>query len=336
MNKMNFEKHAKYLHRCLGVVPGNYASFDTSRLTIEFFGVSGLDLINKLDNKFSEEDKEMHKRWIQTLYVHNEKRNSAGFHGGNFLRVDGRHLRSDEHTGHIAMTYTALSTYIILGGDIQSDFDVEAIANGIAELQRKDGSFNSSNEGGEHDMRFVFCAAAVARLTGKCRFNLDSAVDYIVKSITYEGGIAQGPGMEAHGGSTYCAVAALKLMNKLDSALSPIKRRRLERWCVNRLNEGFNGRPNKPDDTCYTFWIGGALDILKPFPEIAEFVMKCSAFVCNTQDDCTGGLAKWWDNSPDPLHTYLGFSGLSIANWEGISRIDSTVNVSQKALKSLS
>jgi len=39
-------------------------------------------------------------------------------------------------------------------------------------------------------------------------------------------------------------------------------------WLVNRQIDGekdkggFNGRVNKPGDTCYSFWAGGALDIL--------------------------------------------------------------------------
>jgi len=40
------------------------------------------------------------------------------------------------------------------------------------------------------------------------------------------------------------------------------------RWLVNRQvssdddeKGGFNGRVNKPADTCYSFWAGGALDV---------------------------------------------------------------------------
>jgi geranylgeranyl transferase type-1 subunit beta len=39
-------------------------------------------------------------------------------------------------------------------------------------------------------------------------------------------------------------------------------------WLVNRQvssdnadKGGFNGRVNKPADTCYSFWVGGALDV---------------------------------------------------------------------------
>jgi hypothetical protein len=42
-------------------------------------------------------------------------------------------------------------------------------------------------------------------------------------------------------------------------------------WLVNRQIDGdkdkggFNGRVNKPGDTCYSFWAGGALDVLPSF-----------------------------------------------------------------------
>ena len=69
-------------------------------------------------------------------------------------------------------------------------------------------------------MRFLFCAAAVERLlppspvgaaagaAGGLRsgssLDVDKLVEYIVRSQNYDGGIGLGPGMESHGGSTYC------------------------------------------------------------------------------------------------------------------------------------
>ena len=44
--------------------------------------------------------------------------------------------------------------------------------------------------------------------------------------------------MESHGGSTYCAVAALSLMGTLD-VLSRAQLDKLVRWCVLRLNIGY-------------------------------------------------------------------------------------------------
>jgi geranylgeranyl transferase type-1 subunit beta len=67
-------------------------------------------------------------------------------------------------------------------------------------------------------------------------------------------------------GSTYCVIAALSMLganmkNRVDTV----------HWLVTRqvsteddTYAGFNGRINKPADTCYSFWVGGALNV-RPF-----------------------------------------------------------------------
>jgi geranylgeranyl transferase type-1 subunit beta len=37
---------------------------------------------------------------------------------------------------------------------------------------------------------------------------------------SYDYGIAQAPELESHGGTTFCAVATLKLMNQLDTCFT--------------------------------------------------------------------------------------------------------------------
>lgn len=63
------------------------------------------------------------------------------------------------------------------------------------------------------------------------------------------------------GGWTYCAIASLCLMGRLDGALSPRELNRIRRWCIMRQQSGFHGRPNKPVDTCYSFWVGATLEV---------------------------------------------------------------------------
>ena len=105
----------------------------------------------------------------------------------------------------------------------------------------------------------------------------------------------------------------------------------MTRWCVNRLTDGFNGRPNKPSDTCYTFWIGASLVMLEPFPEVSEFIGKATEFVLSTEDDLIGGLAKASDVSADPLHTYLGIGGLALAKFPGLKEIDPALNIAKQS-----
>lgn len=79
---------------------------------------------------------------------------------------------------------------------------------------------------------------------------------------TYEGGIGGEPGNEAHGGYTYCGLAALALAGCPQALDLP----RLLHWAVQRqgwVEGGFNGRTNKLVDGCYSFWQGGVFPILQ-------------------------------------------------------------------------
>lgn len=79
--------------------------------------------------------------------------------------------------------------------------------------------------------------------------------------------------MESHGGTTYCAIAALSLSDQL-GILSRKEIEKIKRWLVFRQDTedggGFNGRPNKRVDTCYSFWIGATLKILGAF-ELTDY-----------------------------------------------------------------
>jgi len=71
-----------------------------------------------------------------------------------------------------------------------------------------------------------------------------------------------------------------------------------------RQDGGFNGRPGKPSDTCYSFWVGATLELLE-FLNFSDAEQN-KTFILNTQDILVGGLAKFDNTRPDPLHTYLG------------------------------
>lgn len=160
---------------------------------------------------------------------------------------------------HIAMTYCALATLKICGDDF-SRVNKKAIIQCLKYLQLPNGSFCPIYGASENDMRFVYCAAAISyMLDDWTGFDIDKAVEYILSSQSYDFAIAQGPGQESHGGSTYCAIAALYLMGRLDDLPG---KEELIQWCIERQLNGFQGRINKIPDTCYSFWIGISF---KPF-----------------------------------------------------------------------
>lgn len=87
----------------------------------------------------------------------------GGFQGSTTINVinGGPDCGTEKYKwGHLAITYTAISILITLGDDL-SRLNRKAIIEGVAAVQRDDGSFSASVEGNEHDMRFVYCAAAI-------------------------------------------------------------------------------------------------------------------------------------------------------------------------------
>lgn len=98
----------------------------------------------------------------------------------------------------------------------------------------------------------------------------EDVIEGVEKSIaecqTYEGGLTNVPGAEAHGGYTFCGVAALALINKLEILNIP----RLLSWLSQRQIEhlgGFNGRTNKLVDSCYSYWVGATFNIINDYFE---------------------------------------------------------------------
>ena len=66
-------------------------------------------------------------------------------------------------------------------------------------------------------------------------------------------------------------MAALKLMGSVENDLGKNELDDLQGWCLRRqLNSegsvgGFQGRVNKDADSCYSFWIGGTLNLIGSF-----------------------------------------------------------------------
>lgn len=330
--KLLHSRHAKFFQRTLAVLPSSCQHLDTQRVTIAFFAISGLDLLDKLE-LVGEVRGEMVEWLYKCLVISDldQSRHWSGFRGATSLKLSSDCDLAPSHAhdhGHIAMTYTALASLLVLGDDL-ARVDRAAVLSGVRALQLQNGSFRAALEGGENDMRFLYCAASICyMLDDWSGMNTESALQYVISSISYEGGVGQGPGLEAHGGSTYCAVAALSMMNRLQD-LGDKRLENMTRWCIMRQEGGFCGRPNKPEDTCYSFWVGATLSILDKLGLTDTGASR--QFVLSTQDAVTGGLAKWVDTSPDSLHTYLGLSGLGLQGEEGVASVHAGLNISVRA-----
>jgi len=349
-----FEKHVNYLLKSLkkstAGTPPDVA--EAHRLSSLFFVVSGLDLLDVLDSRLSHSEKNDIIEWIYSYQVDiNKIRITEPVDNEEIYRFDDINDRRVGHSGFrstsminsdipfdcgtISMTYCALATLVILGDHLKR-VDRSSIIAGIRHIQLPDGSFKPSVLGGESDMRLVYCAVAVSRILNDWSgIDKENCAKFIKESLSYEGAFAQCPGAEAHGGSTYCALASLKMMSKLEDTLSEQDVNRLIRWCMNRIDHGFSGRPNKEQDTCYSFWIGASLVMLKHFKFVEQ--TNLLEFILLAQEE-RGGLSKVPGFYSDPLHTYLGFAGLTFVDEDirvesgiFINRLDPTLNISIRA-----
>jgi len=139
---------------------------------------------------------------------------------------------------------------------------------------------------------------------------------------TYETSFGMVPGQEGHGGVTYCAVAALQLMDRGGEVKHPEE---LKHWLLRRQIGGFQGRVNKAEDTCYSFWVGASLQMLDgshsfidPEP-LALFIETCKTKY--------GGYSKTPDTPPDILHSFYSLCGLSLAGVAPLQPINSRLGL---------
>ncbi|KAF7405302.1 hypothetical protein HZH66_004208 [Vespula vulgaris] len=321
------EKHAKYFQRLLQVMPSRLAELDSSRSVIAYFAISGLDVLNSLD-EIGDDMKAGIVDWIYRLQIAGAGPRS-GFQSSTTIPKEASKYRC----GHLATTYTGLVTLVIVGDNLDR-VDKKSIIEGVRACQNPDGSFKAIEMGYESDMRFLYCACCVSTILDDWSgVNKASAIDYILRSISYDGAIGQGPGLESHGGSTFCAIASLFLMNELHNVLTQQHLTRLRRWCLMRQDGGFHGRPGKPSDTCYSFWIGATLQLLDVGSLSNRDANK--AFLLRTQDALVGGFAKFDNCTSDPLHTYLGLCGLSLLGEPGLSSLNAALNISERAYRHL-
>lgn len=339
-NIVQIEKHAKYFIRFLKLLPARLSSHDCTRITIAFFAVSGLDVLNSL-HLLKPNLKHEIIEWLYKCQVNPREDDliCGGFQGSTTLitcktseMLQDFSCERHYQWGHLAVTYTAIATLATLGDDL-SRLNRKAIIRGVEAVQKENGSFSASIQGSESDMRFVYCAAAICYMLNDWgSVNKQKMTEYVLNNIRYDYGISQDGEMESHGGTTFCAIAALYLSNQLN--VLPVDTiEGMKRWLLFRQTDGFQGRPNKLSDTCYSFWIGATLKILDSF-ELSDYEQNRN-YILSTQDTSVGGFCKWPGTNTDPFHSYFGLCGLTFIKEKNLADIMPALNITNKAYEHL-
>ncbi|CAG0904959.1 unnamed protein product, partial [Cyprideis torosa] len=191
-------------------------------------------------------------------------------------------------------------------------------------------AFDMVDEGGESDVRGCYSAAVIAVILNIQTYegrDVEGTAEYIARCQTYEGGFAGLPGAEAHGGYTFCSLACLVLLGRVD--LCDIDG--LLRWASHRqmcLEGGFSGRCNKLVDGCYSFWVGAIFPILdslfrqqggvdkRALPDVPYNLFHEDAlteYILGCCQGFGGGLLDKPGKPADMYHTCYTLSGLAIS-----------------------
>ncbi|CEF63010.1 Farnesyltransferase, CAAX box, beta [Strongyloides ratti] len=298
--KLFRQSHAQFAIKQLSWLSSGASSMESSRTWYCFWGIHTLRLLN-----YTISEKLANNVITFLKSCHNS---DGGFSG------------SPGQLSHLAPTYGAVMALLEIGTEeAYHCINQKSMFNFIKSLSVGDGSFYM-HVGGEIDMRATYCAISIASI-----LNLDMNVLFkgtavwIRDSQTFEGGFGGLPDVEAHGGYTYCAVAGLSLLNKLNT----IDLTNLSCWLQLKqmpFEGGFCGRTNKLVDACYSFWQGSIFAILKNFsktepnfvyPELDAKALE--AFTLFISQDPLGGLKDKPGKPCDLYHTCYSLSGLSIA-----------------------
>jgi protein farnesyltransferase subunit beta len=259
---------------------------------------------------------------------------------------------------HAATNYAAVLALCILAGsgDCPAAYTLleqkrQCLYMWLLSLKQSDtGSFRMQHDG-EIDVRATYCVMAVAKLLHISTDTLTvDAMNYVSACQTYEGGFGGEPFTEAHGGYTFCATAAVQLLN----GWSQVNSAALTGWLARRqmgFEGGFNGRANKLVDGCYSFWQGGALAIVSRLHDGTKMkddsdpwlsdLSNTSAYTSTTTDttdddltllfdegmlqryillcaqDVHGGLRDKPSANRDFYHSCYNLSGISVAQHYG-------------------
>lgn len=94
----------------------------------------------------------------------------------------------------------------------------------------------------------------------------------------FDGGYGVSPGAESHAGQIYTCVGALAIAGRLDL----VDRDRLGGWLSERQlpNGGLNGRPEKLEDVCYSWWVLTSLAMIDRAhwidgEKLTQFILQC-------------------------------------------------------------
>ncbi|RXK38542.1 geranylgeranyl transferase type-2 subunit beta [Tremella mesenterica] len=300
---LDIEKHVKYIQNLDKKKDLSYFLTEHLRINGVYWGLTALCIMDEKEAL----DREETIRYVRSCW--DDEVGTYGAHPG--------------HDGHILGTLSAIQILAIQ--DALDQIDVNRVVSFLLSLVSPTGQV-SGDSFGETDTRFSYILLQSLTLLGKMD-NLRSlhdgrglrlVVEHIQKCMNFDGGFGTTIGGESHGGQVWVCLAALALADKLDIVDKDLT----AAWLSERQvgSGGLNGRPEKLEDVCYSWWDLASLSILGRLNWIDRD--KLIDFILSAQDLEDGGIADRPGDWVDVFHTVFGLAGLSLVGYPGLKDID--------------
>ncbi|KAI9664908.1 MAG: hypothetical protein M1821_006356 [Bathelium mastoideum] len=236
---------------------------------------------------------------------------------------DGGFAAAPGHDSHIL--YTCYAVQLLVTLDAVDEFEGnfprgrDRIGEFIANLQNRETGTFAGDKWGEEDTRFMFCAMlALSLLHLEHLVEIEKCVQYVKSCQNTDGSFGASPGAESHSGQVYTCVGTLAIAGKLDCVDADA----LGSWLSERQlpNGGLNGRPEKLEDVCYSWWVLSSLAMIGRLHWIDQG--RLASFILQCQDPENGGIADRPGDMVDVFHTVFGIAGLSLLQQPGMVEVD--------------
>jgi len=179
MPQHKISRHVAYCRRCLTLLPGVFTAVDLNRLSLAFFLLNALDILDHL-SCITPEERQGWINWIYSCQIP-----SGGFRGSTGTKTKEPSIFD---AGHLPASYFAIASLLILGDDL-SRVNRQGALDTLRKLQNEDGSFSpvliGEDKFGEVDVRHLYCAIATREMLSPVTVEEDidvpAAIQYIQK-----------------------------------------------------------------------------------------------------------------------------------------------------------
>lgn len=304
------QKHVNYILKIIEKKDIIYYLTEQARVSTIFWAVNSLRILKSIEF-FEIKDKVL-------AFVKKCENEDGGF-GGNI-----------GYPSTIVTTFNALQILYLYNTQYTNDKTIQY----ILKQQDYDGGF-MNDDSREKDTRIDCCAILSLKLldlwkNGKNNlfeeisdefltsigFDKNKSINYLLNCYDPIGGFGQCIGSEPHAAQTFCCISSLRSLG----ALNIIDLKKISEFLVYRQckNGGLNGRINKKEDVCYSFWILATSMMIGcnfiNLKELENFIFSC--------EGPNGGFSDRKGNECDLYHLMFSLVSLSIIGGHDLLKID--------------